>query len=102
MAVLTLDRRYTGQAARRVFGPGTEFFPPADTFHNLPDPAALPRDEIGRELALLLHEHPHLAEVIGPVPPSLSDWEKRELLSQAKTALGIRPFRRPNLGYVGR
>lgn len=68
----------------------------------MPSPSDLPKDEIGREIALLLWEHRDIADRLGPINLwSLSADEKRSMLASVKEMLGIKPIRRRHLGYVG-
>jgi len=57
---------------------------------------------VAREIAVLLYEHRALAHELGEIDTgSLSIEGRRDLLTYIKSSLGIRPFRRRHLGYVG-
>ena len=65
----------------------------------IPNP---PKDDLGRDLAVLLYEHPEIRENLRVTDiASLSVSDKAQLLSQVKSALGIRPIRNRRVGYVG-
>jgi hypothetical protein len=77
-----------------------EFVSPAYAFRNMPPD--LPVDETEREIALLLWDHPEVANRLGnPDLRPLSPEEKRAMLATVKDMLGIKPIRRRHLGYVG-
>jgi hypothetical protein len=79
-----------------------EFYPPVGTFCALPDFDSLPSDQAGADLAVLFFEQPGLADRFGnPSIESLPFEARKELLAKVKLELGIRPFRRKHLGYVG-
>jgi hypothetical protein len=77
-----------------------EFVPPSYALRDMP--SDLPKDQIGREIALLLWDHPEVAEQVGNVNlRTLSLEAKREMLESVRDMLGIKPIRRRRLGYVG-
>jgi hypothetical protein len=79
-----------------------EFVTPSYALRNTPAPADLPKDELGREVALLLWYHPEIAKQVGDVNiRAMSADAKRALLMTARELLGIKPLRRRRLGYVG-
>jgi hypothetical protein len=79
-----------------------EFAPPARALRSAPAPADLPKDQLGREIALLLWYHPNVAMQIGPVDlRAMSPDSKRALLKSARGMLGVKPLKREKLGYVG-
>ena len=68
----------------------------------MPSISTLPKDEIGREIALLLLEHPEIATRVGDVDlKSLSEEAQWTVLESIRDMLGIKPFRSRSLGYVG-
>jgi hypothetical protein len=78
------------------------FVPPAYALRATTAPSDLPKDELGRELTLLLWSHPEIAQKLGSVDVrSLSADAKRSTLDAAREMLGIKPLRRQRLGYVG-
>jgi hypothetical protein len=79
-----------------------EFAPPSYALRDMPAPSGLPEDEIGREIALLLWDHPDVAEQIGDVNlQELPRDAKRAMLDSIRQTLGISPIHRRRLGYVG-
>lgn len=76
--------------------PSTRFFV------DMPDPFSLPRDATWRQLAIFLYQHPvRLADFVAIDLATLSPAERSALLVRVKAMLGIKPFTRKNLGYVG-
>lgn len=77
-----------------------DFQPPAYALREMPDD--LPADPLGREIALLMHEHPD--RFVGFSIADLAGWDdntKAILLGDIKEMLGIRPIRTRRLGHVG-
>lgn len=98
MATLTLARAHSHNRASVKDG----FEPPEYVLRKMPSFSDLPKDEIGREIALLLAENPQIASHFGDVnPDALPREAKAGLLANIKEKLGIRPIRRRRLGYVG-
>jgi hypothetical protein len=78
----------------------SEFEPPPYALREMP--SDLPKDEIGREIALLLSEHPDIVSQFGSINPNALPLEaKAEMLTSIKSILGIQPVRGRHLGYVG-
>jgi hypothetical protein len=68
----------------------------------MPSPSDLPMDEIERKIALLLWEHPELANQVRTTNlRTLALEAKVATLETVKGMLGIKPIRRRHLGYVG-
>jgi hypothetical protein len=79
-----------------------EFSPPAYALREMPPVSELPKDELGREIPVLLIEHPEIAAHLGDLKLDVSSGEEKEkILAVIKDMLGIRPIRRRHLGYVG-
>jgi hypothetical protein len=79
-----------------------EFVTPSYALRNTPAPSDLPKDELGREIALLLWSHPEIAKRVGDVNlRALPAEAKRAMLESVRSMLGIKPLRRQKLGYVG-
>jgi hypothetical protein len=79
-----------------------EFVTPSYALRNTPAPSDLPKDELGREIALLLWSHPEIAKQVGDVNlQTLSAEAKRAMLKSIRGLLGIKPIRRRRLSYVG-
>jgi len=80
--------------------PRRELVSSAYAFRDMP--SNLPDDETEREIALLLWDHPEVANRLGtPDLRALSPEAKRVMLATVKDMLGIKPIRRRHLGYVG-
>lgn len=79
-----------------------EYYPPAHCFLDMPDPATLPRDGVGRQIVIFLFEHPSLAGEFGGIDlATLTADEKAQMLARMKSALGIPTFLRDRLPYMG-
>lgn len=96
---ITIRQRFMPGAGARIA------FQSQDSWHvlrDMPSPSDLPKDRVGREIVLLLHEHCEIAEQFDiPSILALSVDGKMEVLSQIRGMLGIRPIRKRTLGYVG-
>ena len=98
MTSIAFPRTYPRE--RESASPG--FQTPVYAFRDMPDDSDLPRDEIGRDIVVLLADHPELRRHFGSVNPNAMPVEaKKTLLADMKEMLGIQPIRRRHLGYVG-
>ena len=96
----TLALQQTRVRERAVVKDGFEA--PAYALRQMPSISNLPKDALGRDIAILLVENPDIRAQIGEVNlGSLSVADKVALLDRIKSALGIRPIRNRRVGYVG-
>lgn len=74
-----------------------------ETIRDMPPYSSLPKDEVGREIAMLLWERPELASESRQIDLlSASHSKKVEFLDYLRERVGIARFRRPTIGYLGR
>jgi len=91
---------------RQSYGPSArivhEVEPPAHALRDMPSLSSLPKDQVAREIVLLLHEHPEIAGEFDATRLSeKSAKDRADMLTRIKAALGIQPLRHRSLSYVG-
>ena len=98
MATATFQVRHTRAPVNHRGG----FQPPSYALREMPIHSDLPEDDLGRDIAVLIAEHPSVASQVGSFNVrSMTVDAKVEMLSRIKGLLGIKPLRRRHLGYVG-
>jgi hypothetical protein len=88
-----------------VPGPG-----PKHLREKVTDVRYLPKDELGREIVLLINCHPQLnlvfgvevsVNTIGKIVKQLDTETKTKMLASLREALGIKPLKTRHLPYLG-
>ena len=76
-----------------------EFIPPNSIFREMPGLDNFPKDEIGREITMLVFDHP---DQFGEINTDILTLEEKvKMLDAMKMTLGILPVVSSHLSYVG-
>lgn len=75
---------------------------PPNALGHLPDPSTLPKCPIHREIVLLVHARPELADIVEfHTIENYDDWTKDFILRLLRRKAGIRPIKRRWLPFMG-
>lgn len=98
MSTLEFRRTQSGERASEA----GDAITPSSILRPMPALPSLPKDALGRDIAVLLAESPGLRSKFGDVDLTvMTAAQKLDLLNAMKSSLGIKQARSRRAGYVG-